>query len=295
MYDHKQGLVKKQALTETEVAELQQLTTLCNSYENLHMRISWEMLPLCLDNQVNNFLYYDDGKLVGYLALDGWGVKERELVSMVHPDYRRKGIGSTLFAAVKDESIQRGLERLVLICEPVSISGMAFVASLGAQYDFSEHEMWLEHFQERENSDDRLCLRTADANDFDAIFAVQAASFGHSDAEMAVRRMVEEFLQNANRTFYLATLDDEPVGCLRLDAMGETIGIYAFGIRPEFHGRGYGRQMLEGTIRSIRAESQKKIMLDVDTTNTRAICLYQSCGFRVKTTYSYYGVDLQLS
>jgi len=41
-------------------------------------------------------------------------------------------------------------------------------------------------------------------------------------------------------------------------------------------------------IRTIRAETQKRIMLDVETDNTDAIGLYQSCGFEIKTTYDYY-------
>ena len=70
--------------------------------------------------------------------------------------------------------------------------------------------------------------------------------------------------------------------------MSEQVGIYAFEVRLGYRGRGYGRQMLEEAIRTIRAETQKRIMLDVETDNTDAIGLYQSCGFEIKTTYDYY-------
>ena len=33
-------------------------------------------------------------------------------------------------------------------------------------------------------------------------------------------------------------------------------------------------------------------MLDVETTNERAIHLYRSCGFDIKTTYDYYNIAL---
>lgn len=51
--------------------------------------------------------------------------------------------------------------------------------------------------------------------------------------------------------------------------------------------------MLEAVIRKIQAESQKGIMLDVDTENTIAIGLYRSCGFQVRATYDYYEIDVQ--
>jgi ribosomal protein S18 acetylase RimI-like enzyme len=80
---------------------------------------------------------------------------------------------------------------------------------------------------------------------------------------------------------------------LRLDDMGDQVGIYAFEVRLGYRGLGYGRQMLEEAIRIIRAGTQKTIMLDVETDNTNAIGLYLSCGFEVKTTYDYYGLDLK--
>ena len=75
--------------------------------------------------------------------------------------------------------------------------------------------------------------------------------------------------------------------------MDKEIGIYGFIVRPDYRGQGYGRQMLEEAIRTIQFRSSKGIMLDVDTNNTNAIGLYRSCGFEVRATYAYYGLDLQ--
>ncbi len=40
----KQGLVKKQKLTGAEIAEIEQLIAVTNSYEGLHMRLGLDML-----------------------------------------------------------------------------------------------------------------------------------------------------------------------------------------------------------------------------------------------------------
>src|SRR6266581_9802995 len=121
---HTQGLVKKQTLTEAEATAIQQLTTICNNYEQLHMRL--DVLRKPPGNETNDFLYYEDGKLLGYLTIASWGTKEREMTGMVHPDYRRRGIFSALLTAAKEECRQRDVQKLILVCDHTSQSGLAF-------------------------------------------------------------------------------------------------------------------------------------------------------------------------
>jgi len=290
----RQGLVKKALLTDVNLAEIEQLADICNRYENLHMRLSFVALRARMGTEYNDFLYYVDGKLVGYLSLDNWGSEEKEAVVMVHPDHRHKGIFHTLFAATREECLDRGIHRLVLVCEQGSASGQACAKAVGGKHTFSEHEMDLESFQEHYVFDENLFFREAHAKDLEALVAVQAASF--SDPEPFVRAMLKKFLQDPWRHFYLATFGEgelscqEPVGVIRLDEFEQgLIGIYAFGVVPDYRGRGYGRQILEETIRTVRATGdQRQIMLDVETDNVPAINLYKSCGFQIKTTYDYY-------
>jgi ribosomal protein S18 acetylase RimI-like enzyme len=285
------GLVKRQILTGTEADAIAQLITTCNAYENLRMRLSVEMLRKRSGNETNDFLYYEDGMLVGYLNVDSHGVLEKELTGMVHPGYRRRGIFRALLAEAKEECNRRGVQKLILVCEHISRSGQAFVQAIGANHDFSEHEMVLGTLRERPPANPRLRIRKADSKDREALAFVHATSFG-DDIEGS-RSYIDKCLQRPWSTFYLGLLGAEPVGCLRLDDLGQETGIYGFGVRPEYQGRGYGRQMLEEAIRIIRAESQKGIMLDVETDNTNAVGLYLSCGFEIRTTYGYYSLTIQ--
>ena len=310
------GLVKRQTLTDTELAAIEQLIATCNAYEGLRMRLSMEWLRRRAGDETNDFLYYEHGLLVGYLNVDSHGVLEKELTGMVHPDHRRKGIFRTLLAAAKEECDRRGVQKLILVCEQVSRSGLAFVEAIGAQHDFSEYEMVLRTFRERPIAQPHLHIRIAGPEDLEALASIHATSFG-DDIERA-RSMAEKGLRRSESTFYLGLLGEEPVGCLRLDNLEREYGIYGFAVRPEYQGRGYGRQMLQEIIRMLRAgqpvgadlsrpspihrpapanppartESQKSIMLDVDTDNTNAIGLYRSCGFEIRTTYGYYGLSI---
>jgi ribosomal protein S18 acetylase RimI-like enzyme len=283
-----QSLIRKHQLTDTELTEIEQLMNICNKYEDLHMRFNW-LRARPLSEETHDFLYYEDGKLAGYLNISSYGTKEKELLGMVHPEYRRKGIFRTLLAVAREECMRRGVQKLTLVCEHASRSGLAFASAIGAHHDFSEHAMVLEDFQERRTADERVHTREAGAEDFDALAPIMTTDFG--DAQEA-DSYIAQFLQQPGQRFYLGMLNGESIGCLRLDEMEDEVGIYGFVVHPAYRGRGYGRQILEAAIRTIRAEGDKRITLEVATNNTNAIGLYRSCGFQVMTTYDYYTIDL---
>jgi ribosomal protein S18 acetylase RimI-like enzyme len=286
---HTQGLIKKQSLSEAEVNVVEQLITLCDNNEGLHMRLDVGAMHQRPGNETNDFLYYQDGILVGYLFAEDWGSGESELAGMVHPDFRRRGIYSSLLAAATEECQQRNAQKLILVCEHFSKSGLAFVNAIGAHHVYSEHEMVLGTFRERRNYGNGLHIRQANSSDLDVIVSILATDSGNVES---VQKWVRKLLEEPTSRFYLATLDKKPNGCLRLDYMSDQVGIYAFEVRLGYRGLGYGRQILEEAIRIIRSESQKRIMLDVETDNTNAIGLYLSCGFEIKTTYDYFELSI---
>jgi ribosomal protein S18 acetylase RimI-like enzyme len=292
--DQQQGVVKKQALTEADQAAIQQLADICNRYEDLHMRFTFTS-AWSSGQHPHHFLYYERGTPAGYLYLYDFDPIEPEVTGMVHPDYRRRGIFRALLDAAKAEAFQRGAQQFTLFCEHASRSGQAFIAATGARYDFSEHAMILEQFQERPTFDERLVFRAASSAELDVLAAIQAASFG--DSEEQVKMNIARRLQDPHQHYYVTTFSEESVGCeepvglVRVSEGPEEVGIYSFGVVTDYRRRGYGRQMLEEAIRTIRAESQKPIMLDVDITNAGALALYRSCGFQIRTTYDYYVLE----
>ncbi len=284
----KQDLITKQTLTNAELADIEQLVDTCNNHECLHMRLNWLRTRPPADDP-NDFLYYEDDTLVGYLNVSCYGTKEKELIGMVHPDHRCKGIFHTLLTAATEKCLHRGVQQFILICDHASHSGLACAEAIGAHHAFSEHEMILGTFRQKHAPDEWLHIRIAGVNDAEVLTSIMATDFG--DLAEA-QHYVTSFLSRPDQPFYLATLDQEPIGCLRLDETADSVGIYGFVVRPEYRGRGYGRQLLESVIRALQATSQRPITLEVETNNTNAIGLYQSCGFEVKATYDYYNLDL---
>ncbi len=291
----KQGIFARQKPTEDEIAAIEQLLTICNSFEGLRIRLSGaDMFRQRSGNETFDFLYYEQGQLVGYLGIDNHGTKEKECTGMVHPEHRRKGIAHQLLYAAKEEIRHSEIQQLVLNCERHSTSGTAFIQAIHAELSFSEHEMVLETYKERPVFDERLTFRrAANADDLAMVESIMATDLG--DIEQA-KQYVASVIKEGNQRFYLMTFGgpdlgcDEPIGSLRIAEAGQRTGIYGFVVRPEYRGKGYGRYLLQEVIRIIHSEGPNEIMLDVDVNNTNALGLYISVGFGVKTTYDYYNV-----
>jgi ribosomal protein S18 acetylase RimI-like enzyme len=281
----KQGWCKKSTLTRDEIDEIARLMAVCNEQDALDMPLSVESLHKRPGTESDDFLYYEQGVLAGYLSLDSWGQVEKEMTGMVAPALRRRGIFRQLFAAARAECKARGVEKVLLICEQSSQSGQAFVRAVGAQYDFSEHKMALTRFVERRASDPQFHMRPATQEDTEALVSIIATDMGD---EKDARQFVASVFARGQQPQYLATLAGKPLGTLRLDYHDGAAAIYGFVVRPEHRGRGYGRQMLEQIIRQLHTEEVEIITLEVASEHHTAIGLYSSCGFQVVTTYDYF-------
>src|SRR5260370_5638558 len=157
----RQGVVVKQMLTVQEMAELEQLTALCNAHEHLLMRLDYNMLVQSAPPTDDLFLFYREDQLVGCLLLDRYHSDIKEVTGMVHPAWRQHGVFRQLLAAAREERLSRGIHRLLFTCEINSASGQAFIRAIKAAREFAEHRMVLEKFQPRFQYDDRLLLREA--------------------------------------------------------------------------------------------------------------------------------------
>lgn len=283
-----QGLVARAALSAEEAAAAEALRQTCNAFEGLDLKLEPEILREAGEGASNAILFYANGALVGACTLDGG--RDIELCGMVDPQHRRMGIGRALLKAALDECRRRDCAKVLVICEDASASGRAFVAGTGGKREFAEHRMELEEAWQRGRRDERMTLRRAGAEDVETIADIAAPAFG--DPEDFVRQRTRADMMDPNGRLYLATLDQAPVGTLKVFATGATAGIYGFAVAPERQGHGIGRDMLTRIIKELQAEGYRRITLEVETNNDRAFALYRSTGFHVVTTYGYYALAL---
>ena len=284
------GLVPRPNLTAAEREEVETLRALCNAHDGLSLKLNLGMPGDPPGEGWDQALYYVDGTLAGFCSLDG--EKELELCGMVHPAYRRRGIGRALLAAALDESRRRAAQELLLICEAASSAGQAFAAAAGGDAAFAEHHMELaaSAIPPAAPADPRLQIRRANPGDADALARVTSSVFG--DLVARIREPIARELADPAVRFYLAYLGADPVGSLKVFDIGGKAGIYAFGVVPEHRGRGLGRAIFTAALHLLAAEGWAGFALEVETDNTPALRLYESCGFQTTTTYGYYHLPL---
>ena len=95
-----EDVIKIDWANENAKREASELAELCNRHEGLKQLL--ELKP-----PAESFGYYLGGELVGYFELVSVGGLEMEGSGMVHPQYRRKGVGRALIEAVQADCLDR--------------------------------------------------------------------------------------------------------------------------------------------------------------------------------------------
>ena len=72
----------------------------------------------------------------------------------------------------------------------------------------------------------------------------------------------------------------------------EEASIFGFVIEPSSQGRGIGRAALRQACEQLHADGARRISLDVDVANDRALGLYTSIGFTPVATEDYFALPL---
>ena len=288
--ENKHGLYSRQGLIATELAEIKILADTCEAYEQLHMKLNWDTLRSRPQDQTNDFLYYENGMLVGFLAFFSFNSLEGEVSGMVHPEYRHKGIFTQLFTVARAECQRRHIPTLLLIVEHHSQSGQDFAASLHPGYQHSEYKMELTEAKALPELDTHLHFRLARLDEAPILAHITAISFDLPEQD--VTWYAQRKLEDTKTRVYIALLDETYIGKLDVSLNKHEAYIAGFGVLPPYRGRGYGRQILAQTIREIRATGQQNIVLEVATENKNALSLYESCGFQEVSSYDYYSLAM---
>jgi ribosomal protein S18 acetylase RimI-like enzyme len=286
------GLVRQAALTSAQAAEVRQLAALCNAREGLDLKLTFEVSEATPAEPAQAFLHYAGGALVGFAALDYAGGHKAELCGMVHPAYRRQGIGRALLGAARAACPALGITDLLLICEAAATDGLRFVEASATGLRFAEHHMERAGDSAGTPAFDtpHLDIQPATHDDVESLLHILIGAFGR--VEERERERVTDVLEAGRSRYYLARLDGAPVGAVHVIPLDERTGIYGFGVATEYQGRGIGRAFLAQLMGLLRADGATRFALEVDTTNAAAQAVYRACGFATTTTYGYYPVAL---
>lgn len=235
---------------------------------------------------VNEFMYFNDGELIGYIGINHYGGDELEVNGMVHPGYRRRGVFKRLFSMIKEEWYKRKTPKMLLLSDHESDSGLGFVKFTGAEYDFSEYEMCLKRDIKETAVINEVQLIKAGNEDAQEVARIDCLCFDEEYKEEEILLPEEE--EKGGMAMYIAKVGNTNIGKVNLETSGSVYGIYGLGVLPEYRGQGYGRGILMRAVEKLKTSGPNDIMLQVAVENENALNLYKSCGFEVTSKMDYY-------
>ncbi|MDQ7092204.1 GNAT family N-acetyltransferase [Desulfosporosinus sp. PR] len=282
----------KQLIGEEDFQKLNELKTICTKQENIFLKLELEFkLNISrMQNQesfayVNEFFYYSGETLVGYLGIFSSGGETGELTGMVHPLYRRKGIFIRLYDLAKEECKRRKMQKVLLVCDRRSSSGLAFIEATGAAYSFSEYEMKLDNKKYVSQKEKNIVLRKAVNSDANEIARQNFICFGDKSGT----EIMPEDDAKSNRITYMIETESGVIGKIRVELNADEGFIGGFGILPAYRNKGYGKQALKSAVDLLLNENNAHhVALEVAAHNKNALNLYKSSGFVEESVTDYY-------
>jgi ribosomal protein S18 acetylase RimI-like enzyme len=273
----------KERTDKSDFNDINNLNNACIDYDKIHLKLEIDYKLSNGEkygnnmNKINEFMFYDDNKLVGYAGICDFGGDEIEVNGMVHPEYRRRGIFTRLFSLVKDEFNKRDSKGMLLLSDNNSIGGISFIKRITDDYHHSEYDMNLDMDVIHKENFDNLVFRKAAKEDITKIAGENFEFINDNDIDGIL----------FDSTYVLET-GNVIIGRVRLEIVDNIGGIYGLEVLPEYRGKGYGRELLIRSINKLKESKVNAINLQVETKNNNALNLYKSCGFKVNYTMDYY-------
>lgn len=281
----------RKTLSAAEIEAIVALANRVNEQDSLTLKLNLDMLKSRKGDVSNDFLFYHEGELIGFLGMYGFLDSEIEISGMVHPEHRRRGVFSQLLAAAKSECIARNIPSMLFIVEEKSNAGLSFVERIATTYDHSEHYMDLTGEGKTPQPADLELVRASSEADAKAVGHLMAVGFGLPEQEMS--KSLTTDLSNPSREIYIARAGGKTIAAISIFKSDESSAFfYGFVVHPDCQGRGYGRFILWSLTEQMRRSGRTRIGLEVATDNSNALGLYRSCGFEVRTAYGYYRLPL---
>lgn len=278
------------SLSDKTKKEVLDLESICIEHDNLGG--SFFLDPsLNFDSRIKSFfLYYEKSKLVSMLSMFIPTNHEAEITAYTLPRFRRKGYFKSLLGKAIEEARKFDIFELLFVCESSSIQGKHVIKALKADYNHTEYFMRLDKSRYSGLNTYRLRLLEADQKDLERAITTNMKVFDDSYEES--KSIIINYFESNTRVHYLAVLNDAIIGVGSANLEGEDVSIFGLGVVPDYHGKGYGKELLHLIVDRLFERGRSEITIEVSSENESALALYKKTGFRIEVAYEYYRVKV---
>ncbi len=279
------NFLKCNQLSSEQIKQYRELEQTCRQHDRLE-RTAFLSNELNFNTQIDSFyLLYEGNTLVGVLSMFLPTKDASEISAYTLPEYRHRGCFHLLLQTAEEELKKYGINQILFVQEPQSKDAQAVLNHYQAKYAYTEYLMTYDRtvYQEKES---RIRLFPAEQANATEMASIDSVLFEEDYDESL--SMTEKSIASPHIEQYCAFLDDTLVGICNANLENGDISIYGVGIKPEFQGKGYGRELLNLLLGRLLRHKDRNITLEVSSRNEIAYRLYITSGFRAVTQYDYY-------
>ena len=218
----------------------------------------------------------EDNQLVGLASsIDLIGLNTYEWSILVSPMYRRIGLGDAIYNVLQEGLEVRGSDgELALMMEGVTC-GRSFLEKRGYVYSFSEAtlEVHAEQVEKRQG----LTIRPFASKDTEELVEIFCEAFG--DMREEALDLITFNTHTEELVLWVAVENDAVVGTVTTRKEGDAQWVTALAVHPKYGGQGIGTALLNSVKQLAFNGGEKRVLLDVELENNRALVIYEKAGF----------------
>lgn len=256
-------------LNNEELASLKLLMDMCDGYEPYYTKIA--------DPSIIMFTASVNNKLVGFFSLLLTNEDDTaEVTALIHPDYRRMGLFSTLRSTASQ-----------WLANSSDYSHFSMIGSVphslaSSGFPYSKTPAFAEYMLKLTCNSYKLSSSSYDASPY--------ANSGMLPCGIDVSQCEFGFSQDETAYFmYADEAASEPCALLNLSAETTFSNIYGVWVDENLRGNGIGTLLMQAFLEDYFEDSSAlPLVLNVRDTNTAAFKLYKKCGFTEVSHISYY-------
>jgi len=247
------------------------------------------------DKSAQIFVAEADIKVVGFLMLQWTGLGWNRIAEIgwiaVHPEYRRKGLGSGLTKRMEDYAKEKGIRKVYV--EPSVRNDIAIRFFVKNGYDFEsgrkdwykdgENSAILGKHLQRGRPDTRLkglsniILRRFEERDEDGIRSIYPEFFEDNPQLRSEEGFIVAEMDGQIVGFYVITTHSTyPWWDRNVKSWCEIIELHVYN---KFYRRGIGTQLVQNALDYARSKGVENIYVMTGEDNVKARGLYEKCGF----------------
>ncbi|WP_172635091.1 GNAT family N-acetyltransferase [Sphaerochaeta pleomorpha] len=276
-------------LTGKQLSEVLSLQELCFSKDNLSNKPFLSNELNCSKDFPCFYLAYAEGNLVSFLTCFLPSPTEAEVNGFTHPQFRNKGLFSSLLSLSENTLKPYGYTQYLLQVEPHSKEGIGYAKKHCPDIARTEYRLSLTK-QIWENSSKPEPMEIVPARitaENLAVYARISASVFNESLEQSTA-YISTIVNNPEREAFLCNYGETPIGVFNIHYEEKDMAIlYGIGITPQYRGKGMGKQLLSLAL-DLVFEKIQIAYLDVDSDNPIALSLYRRIGFSTSFQVDYH-------